>query len=176
MKPHSITTLDYTPTNSPWNPLETSWNPPNCDWVSNVARQTLQKLQDALVSKDPPLALCTWRLEQREKRPLREQVRDTVEVCLEAGGDGHGRNKSLQSFPFGDGGRMQSCHIYIYIYTHTYIYIHIYFFGSRSDVFCLHKLSWGHPLQQSILQALFSDHFMYGMCSGQSASSKVGET
>lgn len=46
-------------------------------------RQTLQKLQDALVSKDPPLALCTWRLEQREKRPLREQVRDTVEVCLE---------------------------------------------------------------------------------------------
>lgn len=43
----------------------------------------MQKLQDALASKDAPLALCTWRMEQREKRPLREQVRDVVEVCLE---------------------------------------------------------------------------------------------
>ena len=43
------------------------------------------KLQEALAAKDPPLALVMWRMEQREKRPLREQVRDTVEVCLEAG-------------------------------------------------------------------------------------------
>ena len=42
------------------------------------------KLQEALAAKDPPLALVMWRMEQREKRPLREQVRDTVEVCLEA--------------------------------------------------------------------------------------------
>ena len=29
------------------------------------------------------MTLCTWRMEQRERRPLREQVRDTAEVCLE---------------------------------------------------------------------------------------------
>jgi len=46
-------------------------------------RSTLMKLQEALAAKDPPLALVMWRMEQREKRPLREQVRDTVEVCLE---------------------------------------------------------------------------------------------
>ncbi|CAJ1401656.1 unnamed protein product [Effrenium voratum] len=46
-------------------------------------RQTLQKLEEALAAKEAPLALCTWRMEQRERRPLREQVRDTVEVCLE---------------------------------------------------------------------------------------------
>ena len=39
--------------------------------------------QDALVAKDAPLTLCTWRMEQRERRPLKEQVRDNVEVCLE---------------------------------------------------------------------------------------------
>lgn len=46
-------------------------------------RQTLMKLEDALVAKDAPLTLCTWRMEQRERRPLKEQVRDGVEVCLE---------------------------------------------------------------------------------------------
>lgn len=46
-------------------------------------RQTLQKLEQALVVKDSPLHLCQWRMEQREHRPLREQVRDSVEVSLE---------------------------------------------------------------------------------------------
>lgn len=46
-------------------------------------RATLQKLEEALAAKEAPLALCMWRMEQRERRPLREQVRDTVEVCLE---------------------------------------------------------------------------------------------
>ncbi|CAK9065837.1 Hypothetical protein (Fragment), partial [Durusdinium trenchii] len=32
---------------------------------------------------DAPLILCSWRMEQRERRPLREQVRDHVEVSLE---------------------------------------------------------------------------------------------
>jgi len=40
-------------------------------------------LEKALRDKDAPLQLCTWRCEQREKRPLREQVRDAVEVALE---------------------------------------------------------------------------------------------
>lgn len=46
-------------------------------------KQTLVKLEEALVSKDAPLTLCAWRMEQRERRPLREQVRDAAEVCLE---------------------------------------------------------------------------------------------
>ncbi|CAK9006494.1 Probable voltage-dependent N-type calcium channel subunit alpha-1B (DOE-4) (Voltage-gated calcium channel subunit alpha Cav2.2) [Durusdinium trenchii] len=46
-------------------------------------RQTLAKLEEALIAKEAPLTLCTWRMEQRERRPLREQVRDTAEVCLE---------------------------------------------------------------------------------------------
>jgi len=37
----------------------------------------------ALRMKDAPLTLCTWRMEQREKRPLREHVRDHVELALE---------------------------------------------------------------------------------------------
>lgn len=48
----------------------------------------LASLQDALVAKEAPLTLCTWRMEQRERRPLKEQVRDGVEVCLEAGDGG----------------------------------------------------------------------------------------
>lgn len=46
-------------------------------------RQTLEKLEQNLAAKEAPLQLCTWRMEQRERRPLREQVRDTVEVSLE---------------------------------------------------------------------------------------------
>lgn len=38
---------------------------------------------NALRCKDAPLALCLWRMEQREKRPLREHVRDHVELALE---------------------------------------------------------------------------------------------
>lgn len=44
---------------------------------------SLQQLQAALKAKDAPLALCAWRMEQREKRPLREHVRDHVEIALE---------------------------------------------------------------------------------------------
>lgn len=48
-----------------------------------ASKKSLADLQSSLLAKDAPLALCTWRMEQREKRPLREQVRDTVEVALE---------------------------------------------------------------------------------------------
>jgi len=44
---------------------------------------SLVMMEKALRDKDVPLQLCVWRLEQREKRPLREQVRDAVEVALE---------------------------------------------------------------------------------------------
>jgi chromosome segregation ATPase len=44
---------------------------------------SLAKLEEAFHAKDAPLQLCTWRMEQREKRPLREQVRDPVEAALE---------------------------------------------------------------------------------------------
>ena len=46
-------------------------------------KQSLEKLSDALVASEAPLALCTWRTEQREHRPLREQVRDGPEVSLQ---------------------------------------------------------------------------------------------
>lgn len=46
-------------------------------------KASLAMLEQALRDKDPPLCLNAWRLEQREKRPLREQVRDVVEVALE---------------------------------------------------------------------------------------------
>lgn len=46
-------------------------------------KQSLAALQAAFQAKDAPLQLCMWRMEQREKRPLREQVRDTVETSLE---------------------------------------------------------------------------------------------
>lgn len=46
-------------------------------------RHTLEKLEQNLAAKDAPLQLCMWRMEQRERRPLREQVRDAVEVSLE---------------------------------------------------------------------------------------------
>jgi len=47
------------------------------------SRQSLDQLEAAYRAKDAPLQLCVWRMEQREKRPLREQVRDHVEVALE---------------------------------------------------------------------------------------------
>lgn len=46
-------------------------------------KASLVKLEEAFHAKDAPLQLCTWRMEQREKRPLREQVRDPVEMALE---------------------------------------------------------------------------------------------
>eukprot|EP00811_Abedinium_folium_P033364 NODE_6333_length_1681_cov_8.750322.p1 GENE.NODE_6333_length_1681_cov_8.750322~~NODE_6333_length_1681_cov_8.750322.p1 ORF type:complete len:447 (+),score=147.75 NODE_6333_length_1681_cov_8.750322:156-1496(+) len=45
--------------------------------------QSLAALEVAHRAKDAPLELCHWRMEQREKRPLREQVRDVVELALE---------------------------------------------------------------------------------------------
>lgn len=46
-------------------------------------RHTLEKLEQSLAAKEAPLQLCMWRMEQRDRRPLREQVRDAVEVSLE---------------------------------------------------------------------------------------------
>jgi len=46
-------------------------------------RHGYEKLEQALAAKEAPLHLCMWRMEQRERRPLREQVRDAVEVALE---------------------------------------------------------------------------------------------
>jgi chromosome segregation ATPase len=46
-------------------------------------RLSLTQLETALRSKEAPLQLCMWRMEQRERRPLREQVRDAVELALE---------------------------------------------------------------------------------------------
>eukprot|EP00416_Gambierdiscus_australes_P027987 CAMPEP_0171065600 /NCGR_PEP_ID=MMETSP0766_2-20121228/6938_1 /TAXON_ID=439317 /ORGANISM="Gambierdiscus australes, Strain CAWD 149" /LENGTH=443 /DNA_ID=CAMNT_0011521713 /DNA_START=96 /DNA_END=1427 /DNA_ORIENTATION=+ len=44
---------------------------------------SLALLEEALRAKDPPLQLCLHRLERRERRPLREQVRDSPETALE---------------------------------------------------------------------------------------------
>lgn len=48
-----------------------------------ATKGSLAMLEKALADKDAPMQLCLWRLEQREKRPLREQVRDVVEIGLE---------------------------------------------------------------------------------------------
>lgn len=49
----------------------------------SATQSCLSMLEKAYRDKEAPLQLCAWRLEQREKRPLREQVRDAVEVALE---------------------------------------------------------------------------------------------
>lgn len=57
------------------------------DSLENSIQQqqgSLAQLEAALRAKDPPMQLCLHRMEQRERRPLREQVRDTPEVALEA--------------------------------------------------------------------------------------------
>jgi len=46
-------------------------------------KMSMEQLEAALRDKEAPLQLNMWRMEQREHRPLREQVRDTVEVALE---------------------------------------------------------------------------------------------
>lgn len=43
-------------------------------------RDRLVSTCSRLSIQDAPLILCSWRMEQRERRPLREQVRDHVEV------------------------------------------------------------------------------------------------
>eukprot|EP00421_Protoceratium_reticulatum_P047160 CAMPEP_0168452122 /NCGR_PEP_ID=MMETSP0228-20121227/48985_1 /TAXON_ID=133427 /ORGANISM="Protoceratium reticulatum, Strain CCCM 535 (=CCMP 1889)" /LENGTH=453 /DNA_ID=CAMNT_0008466753 /DNA_START=10 /DNA_END=1369 /DNA_ORIENTATION=- len=45
--------------------------------------QSLAQLEQAHQAKEPQIQLCLWRMAQREKRPLREQVRDNAEVTLE---------------------------------------------------------------------------------------------
>mmetsp|Transcript_33632 Transcript_33632/g.94467 ORF Transcript_33632/g.94467 Transcript_33632/m.94467 type:complete len:453 (+) Transcript_33632:106-1464(+) len=50
----------------------------------NQTKASHAQLEAALRAKEAPLQLCMWRMEQREKRPLREQVRDIVEVALES--------------------------------------------------------------------------------------------
>jgi len=47
-------------------------------------RDSSENLEGARKSFDLPLEVCAWRLEQRSKRPLCEQVRDVVEVALDA--------------------------------------------------------------------------------------------
>lgn len=46
-------------------------------------KQSHAQLEAAHRAKDAPIELCKWRMEQRERRPLREQVRDVVELALE---------------------------------------------------------------------------------------------
>lgn len=44
---------------------------------------SLAELEVAYHEKNAPIKLCAWRMEQRQKRPLREHVRDDVETALE---------------------------------------------------------------------------------------------
>lgn len=46
-------------------------------------QHSMAMLHAAHQAKDPQIQLCLWRLSRREKRPLREQVRDPAEVLLE---------------------------------------------------------------------------------------------
>jgi len=46
-------------------------------------QKSLESLQAAHAAKEPSLQRCQWRLGQRERRPLRESVRDQVEFTLE---------------------------------------------------------------------------------------------
>jgi len=47
-------------------------------------KTSMEQLEAALRAKEAPLQLNMWRMEQRERRPLREQVRDKVEHALES--------------------------------------------------------------------------------------------
>eukprot|EP00746_Dinoflagellata_sp_MGD_P074854 gnl/MRDRNA2_/MRDRNA2_30181_c0_seq1.p1 gnl/MRDRNA2_/MRDRNA2_30181_c0~~gnl/MRDRNA2_/MRDRNA2_30181_c0_seq1.p1 ORF type:complete len:438 (-),score=104.38 gnl/MRDRNA2_/MRDRNA2_30181_c0_seq1:113-1426(-) len=46
-------------------------------------KQTLAALEEAHNAKNAPLQLCSWRMDQRAKRPHRELIRDPFEVALE---------------------------------------------------------------------------------------------
>lgn len=46
-------------------------------------KHSLGMLEAAYQAKEPQIQLCLWRMAQREKRPLREQVRDSAETTLE---------------------------------------------------------------------------------------------
>jgi len=49
-----------------------------------VTKLNLHQLEASNKAKDAPLQLTVWRMRQREQRPLRELVRDQVEVSLES--------------------------------------------------------------------------------------------
>eukprot|EP00746_Dinoflagellata_sp_MGD_P002981 gnl/MRDRNA2_/MRDRNA2_105811_c0_seq1.p1 gnl/MRDRNA2_/MRDRNA2_105811_c0~~gnl/MRDRNA2_/MRDRNA2_105811_c0_seq1.p1 ORF type:complete len:471 (+),score=109.50 gnl/MRDRNA2_/MRDRNA2_105811_c0_seq1:97-1413(+) len=53
--------------------------------TSSIAssRESLDKLEQAHNAKNAPLALCSWRMDQRVKRPHRELIRDPFELALE---------------------------------------------------------------------------------------------
>lgn len=46
-------------------------------------QHSLAMLHAAHQARDPDIQLCLWRLSRRERRPLREQVRDPAELLLE---------------------------------------------------------------------------------------------
>jgi len=46
-------------------------------------RQSLAKLETAMLAKEAPLKFCMWHIEERKARPRRELVRDIVEEHLE---------------------------------------------------------------------------------------------
>jgi len=48
------------------------------------SQHSLAQIEAAHRDKDPQMQHCLWRMEQRERRPLREQVRDNTEVTLES--------------------------------------------------------------------------------------------
>jgi len=57
------------------------------DSLQNSIQKTthsLAQLEAAYQAKEPQIQLCLWRMAQREKRPLREQVRDNAEITLES--------------------------------------------------------------------------------------------
>jgi len=45
--------------------------------------KSLAQLEVAYSGKAMPIKMCAWRMEQRQKRPLREHVRDQVEIALD---------------------------------------------------------------------------------------------
>jgi len=50
--------------------------------ISNTMH-SLAQVEAAHQAKEAPLNTCSWRIDQRERRPLREQVRDPPEIALE---------------------------------------------------------------------------------------------
>jgi len=50
---------------------------------TELTKTSLLQLEAAYTAKTAPIKLCAWRMEQRQKRPLREHVRDQVEIALE---------------------------------------------------------------------------------------------
>jgi len=50
---------------------------------NQLTRQSLAQLDEALQSKEEPLKLCMWRIEERKRRPQRELVHDNVTDLLE---------------------------------------------------------------------------------------------